>query len=172
MTNRIEMMGILGSIIVMALALYILNERSGGAFITDKSPATVILSDDEKLYDVLGDSIDQRGNVTNMIVDDISLGLGDEAKSGDTVTVHYIGTLKNGTQFDNSYLKGEPLTLTLGEGKVIAGWEEGIVGMKEGGERILIVPPEKGYGNVPVGPIPSGSTLVFAIELLEILNEQ
>ena len=101
------------------------------------------------------------------ILDEI-IGTGIEVKSGDTVTVNYLGTLENGTKFDSSYDKNTPFTTQIGVGQVIKGWDEGIVGMKVGGKRKLIVPPELGYGNQPVGSIPPGSTLVFEVELLNI----
>jgi len=84
------------------------------------------------------------------------------------VTVHYVGNTDDGVQFDNSYNRGEPLTFTLGEGKVIEGWEEGLLGMKEGGKRALVVPANMAYGSRQVGPIKPNSALVFMVELLEV----
>jgi FKBP-type peptidyl-prolyl cis-trans isomerase len=84
------------------------------------------------------------------------------------VSVHYIGTLQDGTEFDNSKKRGAPFEFKVGEGRVIAGWEEGLVGMQVGGQRVLVIPPEKAYGSNGVGPIPGNATLVFSIELLEI----
>lgn len=84
------------------------------------------------------------------------------------VVVHYVGTLPDSTEFDNSRRRGQPFTFQVGAGSVIKGWDEGLVGMKVGGQRILVIPPDKGYGAQAVGPIPANSTLVFAIELLEI----
>jgi FKBP-type peptidyl-prolyl cis-trans isomerase len=103
-----------------------------------------------------------------LVIDDIVIGTGEEVKEGDTVSVHYIGTLPDGTEFDNSNKRGEPFEFTVGEGRVIKGWEDGLVGMKVGGQRILVIPPELAYGSQAMGPIPANSTLVFAIELLEI----
>lgn len=88
------------------------------------------------------------------------------------MTVHYIGTLQNGQEFDNSNKRGEPFTFTVGEGRVIKGWEEGIVGMKVGGKRILVIPAAMGYGQKGYGPIPPGANLVFAIDLLEIKTRE
>ncbi|MCA9358758.1 FKBP-type peptidyl-prolyl cis-trans isomerase [Candidatus Kaiserbacteria bacterium] len=103
-----------------------------------------------------------------MVIDDVKVGSGDEVKAGDTVSVHYAGTLKGGKEFDNSKKRGAPFEFTVGEGRVIKGWEEGLIGMKVGGERILVIPPEKAYGEQGIGPIPGNATLVFSIELLEI----
>ena len=109
-----------------------------------------------------------KGDLNKLVIDDVKIGTGNEVKNGDTVVVNYAGTLQNGTEFDNSKKRGEPLTFKVGEGRVIQGWEQGLIGMKVGGQRILVIPPEMGYGNQSVGPIPANSVLVFSIELLEI----
>ncbi len=99
---------------------------------------------------------------------DLVVGTGQEVKSGDTVTVNYLGTLTNGTKFDSSYDRNQPFTTQIGVGQVIKGWDEGIVGMKVGGKRKLIVPPSLGYGSQNMGSIPPNSTLIFEVELLSI----
>jgi peptidylprolyl isomerase len=100
---------------------------------------------------------------------DLTVGTGQEAKDGDTVTVHYVGTLENGTKFDSSRDRGEPYQVTIGAGNVIAGWEEGLVGMRVGGLRKLVIPPALAYGDQAVGDvIPANATLVFEIELISI----
>jgi len=102
-------------------------------------------------------------------ISDEVVGTGAEVKSGDTVTVNYIGTLENGTKFDSSYDRNTPFTTQIGVGQVIKGWDEGIVGMKVGGKRKLIIPPSLGYGDQGAGnAIPPNSTLVFVIELLSV----
>lgn len=91
----------------------------------------------------------------------------DAAKVGDQVWVHYVGKLQDGTEFDNSYKRGEPIPLTLGAGSVIKGWEEGLLGMKVGEKRELIIPPDLAYGADGRPPtIPANSTLVFDVELV------
>jgi FKBP-type peptidyl-prolyl cis-trans isomerase len=95
-------------------------------------------------------------------------GTGEEAKNNDKVTVHYVGTLENGTQFDSSLDRGEPFVFTLGIGRVIKGWDQGVLGMKIGEKRKLTIPPELGYGSRGVGSIPPNSILIFEVELLEI----
>jgi len=102
--------------------------------------------------------------------EDLVVGTGPEAKSGDTVRVHYTGTLTDGTKFDSSLDRGEPFEFTIDQSSVIKGWHEGLKGMKAGGKRKLTIPPELGYGEQgnPGGRIPPNATLIFEIELLEI----
>jgi FKBP-type peptidyl-prolyl cis-trans isomerase FkpA len=100
---------------------------------------------------------------------DEAVGSGKEAAAGDRVSVHYTGWLQDGTKFDSSRDRGQPFEFKLGEGRVIRGWEEGVAGMKEGGRRRLVIPPELGYGARAVGGvIPANATLVFEVELLGI----
>ena len=101
-------------------------------------------------------------------IQDEVVGSGTEAQSGNTVTVNYLGTLENGTKFDSSYDRKTPFTTQIGVGQVIKGWDEGIVGMKVGGKRKLIIPPSLGYGSQAAGSIPPNSTLIFEVELLDV----
>jgi len=101
-------------------------------------------------------------------IQDLTVGTGKEVKSGDTVTVNYLGTLVDGTKFDSSYDRNQPFTTQIGVGQVIKGWDEGIVGMKVGGKRKLTIPAALGYGSQPAGSIPPNSTLVFEVELLSV----
>jgi peptidylprolyl isomerase len=99
---------------------------------------------------------------------DEKVGTGQEVKTGDTVTVNYLGTLENGVKFDSSYDRNAPFTTQIGVGQVIKGWDEGIVGMKVGGKRKLIIPADLGYGSQSAGSIPPNSTLIFEVELLSV----
>lgn len=102
-------------------------------------------------------------------IKDEVVGTGQEAKTGDTVSVQYVGTLADGTKFDSSYDRNQPFETQIGVGQVIKGWDEGIVGMKVGGKRILIIPPDLGYGEQGAGQsIPPNSTLIFQVELLGV----
>ena len=92
-----------------------------------------------------------------------------KSKKGDTVSVHYAGTLhETGKQFDSSYDRGRPLDFQLGAGRVIKGWDEGLLDMCIGEKRKLTIAPDMGYGSQPVGPIPANSILVFETELMGI----
>ena len=99
----------------------------------------------------------------SLIIEDITTGQGKE------ITVHYTGWLQDGTKFDSSLDRRQPLTIVLGAGQVIQGWDEGFSGMKEGGKRKLTIPPEMGYGARGAGGvIPPNATLVFEVELLKV----
>lgn len=109
---------------------------------------------------------------SNLKIEDLAAGGGDEAKEGDTVKVHYTGMLEDGKKFDSSVDRGQPFEFTIGAGQVIKGWDVGVLGMKVGGRRKLTVPPELAYGDRDIGNglIPANSILVFEIELLEIVR--
>ncbi len=101
--------------------------------------------------------------------EEVEAGSGAQAQDGDTVRVHYVGKLDDGTEFDNSYTRGEPIEFVLGQGFVIPGWEIGILKMKEGGKAILTIPPELGYGSQGAGgAIPPNATLTFEVELVSV----
>jgi FKBP-type peptidyl-prolyl cis-trans isomerase len=102
-------------------------------------------------------------------IEDIREGTGPAAKAGQTVVVHYVGTLIDGKKFDSSRDRGQGFTFPLGGGRVIKGWDQGVAGMKVGSLRKLTIPPHLGYGPDGFPPvIPPNSTLVFEVELLEI----
>jgi FKBP-type peptidyl-prolyl cis-trans isomerase FkpA len=100
---------------------------------------------------------------------DLAKGEGVEATAGRTASLHYTGWLTNGEKFDSSRERNQPFSFTLGAGQVIAGWDEGVAGMKVGGRRKLVIPPGLGYGTAGAPPdIPPGATLVFDVELLGV----
>jgi peptidylprolyl isomerase len=107
---------------------------------------------------------------TDLEVTDLGLGDGKEATSGSTVVVHYVGVAHStGEEFDASYNRGEPLSFRLGVGQVIAGWDQGVTGMKVGGRRKLVIPPHLGYGDRGAGGvIKPGETLIFVVDLLDV----
>ncbi len=106
----------------------------------------------------------------DLVVTDLTVGDGDEAAAGQTVSVHYVGVaLSSGEEFDASYNRGAPLQFRLGVGQVIAGWDQGVQGMKVGGRRQLVIPPHLGYGDRgAAGVIKPGETLVFVVDLLGV----
>ncbi len=99
-------------------------------------------------------------------IEDLKVGTGPEVKVGQTLSMHYSGTLENGTKFDSSYDRGAPFEFVLGAGQVIQGWDLGVQGMKVGGKRKLIIPSALGYGERGIGPIPPNATLIFEVEVL------
>jgi FKBP-type peptidyl-prolyl cis-trans isomerase len=183
MFNKFELIG--GGIAVasMALAIYLVqvestfyssaadfNQRAQA--IEADNPGVVIVGQDgesnQARANAYVEASDTEGNFERMVIDDITVGTGEVVSEGDTVVVHYVGQLQSGQEFDNSRERGVPFEFTVGEGTVIDGWDQGVLGMQEGGERILVIPPELAYGESGVGPIPGDATLVFSIELLEI----
>src|SRR5688572_15023517 len=106
---------------------------------------------------------------SGLTIEDVTVGSGAVAASGQKVKVHYTGWLTNGTKFDSSKDRGDPFEFPLGAGRVIKGWDEGVQGMKIGGKRKLTIPPGLGYGARGAGNvIPPNSTLVFEVELLGV----
>lgn len=180
MFSKFELTGAGISVALMVFAIYLLQTQSilgttteevvQPAAVTESGIVFVRQAEDqtEARVEAYLEASNDRGVIQRMVVDDITIGTGAEVFNGDTIVVHYQGTLQNGQEFDNSRKRGEPFEFTVGEGRVISGWEEGVVGMKVGGQRVLVIPPEKAYGSQGVGPIPGNATLVFAIELLEI----
>jgi peptidylprolyl isomerase len=117
-------------------------------------------------------AIDPNNLPTQLTGKDEVVGTGATAEAGDQVTVNYVGALPDGTVFDASQNHGQPFTFTLGAGQVIKGWDAGVAGMKEGGKRMLVIPPDMAYGSQAVGSIPPNSTLVFEVELLKVEKPQ
>jgi FKBP-type peptidyl-prolyl cis-trans isomerase FkpA len=182
MLSKYEIVGIGISVLFMAVALYLVRIETNLLTTGTSTAQLASLSEAESGIVVVGEgsdvnnmresaireAADAKGNLNKMVIDDIKLGEGKEVEVGDTVEVHYVGTLQDGVEFDSSKKRGVPFSFTVGDGMVIEGWEKGLVGMKVGGQRILVVPPSMGYGDAGIGPIPGDATLVFSIELLAI----
>ena len=117
-------------------------------------------------------SEDTAADKTEIQITTLKAGTGEEeAKAGSFLLVHYTGTLENGEKFDSSVDRGQPFNFTLGTGQVIAGWDEGMLGMKVGEKRKLVIPAEYAYGEAGFPPvIPANATLTFEVELLEIVK--
>jgi FKBP-type peptidyl-prolyl cis-trans isomerase len=106
---------------------------------------------------------------TELVIEDIKVGAGAEARAGGNVTVHYVGTLTDGKKFDSSRDRGKGFSFKLGAGQVIKGWDQGVAGMKVGGLRKLTIPPHLAYGERGFpGAIPPSATLIFEVELLSV----
>jgi peptidylprolyl isomerase len=105
---------------------------------------------------------------SGLYMQDLEVGTGEEVTPGRTAFVHYSGWLPDGYLFDTSLDNDRPFSFVVGQGRVIKGWDEGLVGMKVGGKRRLVLPSELGYGEVGSGPIPPHSVLVFTVELLSM----
>jgi hypothetical protein len=139
----------------------------------DPNPALFAMAPDEQISqaDALGGEMvapKERVTPSGLRITDLVTGEGPEASSGQTVVVHYRGTLENGKEFDASYGRG-PFSFPLGAGRVIKGWDEGVAGMQVGGKRKLVIPPDLAYGQRGAGGvIPPNATLLFEVELLEI----
>jgi FKBP-type peptidyl-prolyl cis-trans isomerase len=181
MFNKLELYCAAACVLFMGAALYFTQiesvlSRAGGqsaqVISANDNAAVVIVEQSDNVNQARAEAYleaaDASGNIKSMVIDDVKFGTGEAVKAGDTVAVHYKGTLQNGDEFDNSRKRGTPFEFKVGEGMVIKGWDEGVVGMKTGGQRVLIIPPEMAYGEQGIGPIPGGATLVFAIELIEI----
>ncbi len=164
-------LGVLIGLLVLigALVAAILIGRGGGS---DESASDAVPQD---LLANVSENLDQRPKLaasseaapTVLLKKDIVVGDGAEAKEGDEVTVQYVGALfDSGKEFDASWTRNQPFTFTIGQGQVIKGWDEGIVGMKVGGRRVLVIPPDLGYGPQGSPPtIPGNATLVFVVDL-------
>lgn len=160
MPSRTEVIGIIVALLVVGGA-FSAASFMGKSSVGDLGGASVGDS-----FGVIGG-----GSITadsGLQYEDIVVGTGEEARPGMVVTAHYTGTFKDGKVFDSSVTRGKPFEFTLGAGQVIKGWDEGIAGMKVGGKRKLVVPPELGYGSAGIGPIPPNTTLYFEVELLGV----
>ena len=137
----------------------------------DPNPTLFAMAPDTSSAASLGGEIvapKERVTDSGLRITDLVVGEGAEAASGQNVVVNYRGTLENGTEFDSSYGRG-PFSFPLGAGRVIRGWDEGVAGMKVGGKRKLVIPPDLGYGSRGAGGvIPPDATLIFEVELVRV----
>lgn len=165
-------------VLIGAMGVYfVLNQNNQAALnlnlnltpLPQSQPTTAIITSTEvRPSPSVIDMNDFQATQSGLKIKDNVVGTGKEVKSGDTVTVNYLGTLENGTKFDSSYDRKTPFTTQIGVGQVIKGWDEGIVGMKVGGKRTLIIPPNLGYGEQAAGSIPPNSILIFEVEVLGV----
>lgn len=161
---QLNTMIILILIVIAVAALYFLFDYRSA---TNVPPASVFTNHEEHHEIVKKDEPSATGGLK---IEVLKNGVGLGAKSGDTVSVHYTGTLTNGKKFDSSLDRGKPFSFKLGAGLVIQGWDKGLLGMKVGEKRKLTIPPELAYGERGAGGgvIPPGATLIFDVEMLKI----
>lgn len=129
--------------------------------------ATMEAPAEQPVMPVIGETVTTESGLQ---YEDVVIGTGAEATAGKHVAVHYSGFLEDGTMFDSSVKRGEPFGFNLGTGQVVQGWDEGVAGMLEGGRRTLIVPSDLGYGDAGRGMIPGGATMIFDVELVQVLQ--
>lgn len=161
---------VVGTVVLLILLIYlVMSMANSNAKVTQDDPLY-----DDTLSNVTDDSSTsdpdvEVEDVAELSIETVVQGTGEESKNGDVLVVHYTGTLLDGTKFDSSVDRGDPFSFTLGNGNVIQGWEQGMLGMKVGEKRILIIPSDLGYGAAGAPPsIPGGAALKFEVELLEI----
>jgi len=150
------------------LALLVLAACDGGVDRSQLEPGNQVVEEYAAELNVDLDAMELRP--TGLHVDDVVAGEGERADTGDIVVVHYTGWLPDGTEFDSSHNRDAPFEVMIGNGQVIHGWDQGIVGMREGGQRRLVIPPAMAYGERGRGPIPANSTLVFDVELVNVVD--
>jgi FKBP-type peptidyl-prolyl cis-trans isomerase len=138
------------------------------AYIFFSGPIMNLFNPESGEPEVMGAQTEQVGF---QVVDEV-VGTGAEATAGDQLIVHYTGRLTNGQVFDSSVDRGVPFGFVVGTGQVIRGWDEGLIGMRVGGKRVLTISPEYAYGNQAIGSIPANSTLIFEVELLDVGKPQ
>ena len=142
--------------------------KDGKFFFPEKIEITGVIVDEEPEISENNNNNNKNQNQMELKTEILVEGSGDQVvKTGDSVSVDYTGTLEDGTEFDSS-IGREPFVFTVGQGQVITGWDQGLIGMKIGEERKLTIPSELGYGSTAVGPIPPNSTLIFSIKLISI----
>jgi peptidylprolyl isomerase/peptidyl-prolyl cis-trans isomerase B (cyclophilin B) len=111
------------------------------------------------------------GDVTELVVTDLIEGTGEPLEAGDTIVANYVGVLSaDGTQFDESYSGGQPISLVVGTGQVIPGWDQGLIGVKAGGRRQIDIPADLAYGDEDYGPIPGGSAITFVVDVVDVVE--
>jgi len=171
-----EAVWISGSIGVLIVILLVIRFDAGArivsSFTEEESVQPVTVREgqttDEAVVEALAAAASVNGTLHELVLFEVESGTGAEVVKGSTVTIHYVGNTDTGVQFTNSYTTGEPYTVTLGEGKLIEGLEQGLFGMKEGGRRAVVVPARFAYGSRQVGPIAPNSPLVFVVEVLAV----
>lgn len=167
MFNKLEIVAGVVGVLILVVAFLLLENRAQLTLTSNSQLASAIEGSNSTLNQ--NETMSDTNN--NLAITDVKEGSGNPVEEGNVVTVHYVGTFTSGQEFDSSKKRSEPLTFRVGAGNVIKGWEEGLLGMRVGGERVLTIPPALAYGERGIGPIPPNATLNFTIELLAIDND-
>lgn len=176
MLNKKQIISVSIVVLVVVAVLIFVSGRAGGRNnpkVSD-SPSQKSTNSQSTMQNNKSDSTASSAKgyvpkIDGVTIEVLKEGSGDKAvKSGDTISVHYTGTLENGTVFDSSVPRKQPFSFRIGQGMVIKGWDQGLIGMKVGEKRKLTIGPEMGYGAQANGPIPANSILIFDVELLGI----
>lgn len=155
-----------GALVIVTIVVLVSRGSSGGSPSSRSGSAAEPVSPGD--FDPRSETSSPTNASRELQMIDLVEGKGPSAKSGQTIKVHYTGTLENGKKFDSSVDRGQPLEFILGAGSVIKGWDQGLLGMKVGGKRKLIIPSDLAYGAAGRPGIPPNSTLIFEIELLAV----
>jgi FKBP-type peptidyl-prolyl cis-trans isomerase FkpA len=168
--KRNRQRAIIGLIVVLALAAIAILVYRDYASKAQATPTTTANATPTPALDATAPSPSANAVTTadGLVYEDLQVGTGTAAQAGDSVSVYYTGWLADGTKFDSSLDREQAFDFTLGAGNVIAGWDEGVVGMKVGGVRLLVIPPSLGYGATQYSSIPGNSTLTFEVQLVAI----
>ena len=168
--NKLGLIGVILFIVLVGLVLvYVAAKTKNNPENVDKPNTQSQTTNSMETQNQATQAVKKGQDVPELKIEDLKPGTGEAVKSGDTSTGHYTGTLLDGTKFDSSVDRGQPFSFTIGVGQVIKGWDQGLIGMKVGGERKLTLPSSLAYGDRGAGAvIPPGSALVFDVQLLEI----
>lgn len=168
-----EWLAVISSLAVVVIIVFfsfktspVVQSRSGADVI--QSISAEVNNTNTMDFDKIINNGDSYTDVKDLKIETVTPGDGETAVVGNTVSVHYSGFLTNGTKFDSSFDRNEPFEFTLGQGSVIAGWEQGVLGMKIGETRKLTIPSTLAYGERGTGPIPGNATLIFVVQLLGV----
>lgn len=171
MFTRRNLIAVAVVLVLVGIGYYLVNRTNN----TEPTTQEVQVTQQDSPTVTSTEEVTQSKNVQTLEgglkIEDLKIGTGEEVKSGDMVSMHYKGTLEDGTEFDSSYKRGQPFQTKIGVGQVIQGWDKGVPGMKVEGKRKFIIPPALGYGasGIP-GAIPPNATLIFEVELVGIVK--
>lgn len=165
-----RVLAVIGAVVVLTGAIWLFTGDDESETVASTTTAAATTVPGETTIPATKPSVVIPSSIpTELTVTDLTEGTGEAAKAGDSITVNYVGVLSaDGSEFDNSYDRGQPFTFTLGAGGVIAGWDQGLVGAKVGGRRQLDIPAELAYGATEREGIPANSALTFVVDVIAV----